>query len=94
MRFLYRDAHLCVSFFLIAPTNTQVWTIAVTAGGKGYLKAQPLAKLRAYIQAYNISLGNDILEKDDVVNAMIAARVRSMDYGRTSGTHSVSSTGT
>ena len=47
----------------------------VTAGGKGYLRSQPIAKLKRYVQAYNIPLGADVIEKDDVVDAIIAARV-------------------
>lgn len=47
----------------------------VTAGGKGYLRTQSLARLRNYIQAYNIKIGRDILEKDEIIDAIVAARV-------------------
>ncbi|KLO13325.1 hypothetical protein SCHPADRAFT_852640 [Schizopora paradoxa] len=48
--------------------------LTITAGGKGYLRTQALARLRNYIQAYNIKIGRDILEKDDIIDAIVAAR--------------------
>lgn len=49
----------------------------VTAGGKGYLRTMSLSRLKNYVQAYNIKIGRDVLEKDDIIDAIIAARVRS-----------------
>ena len=53
-------------------------TNAVTAGGKSYLKSLPLAKLRKYANAYNISIDHAV-EKDDVIEAIINAKVRVLD---------------
>lgn len=50
--------------------------VQVTAGGKGYLRTMPMTRLKNYIQSYNIKLGPDVLEKDDLIDAIIAARVR------------------
>lgn len=52
-----------------------VITGLVTAGGKGYLRSQSLAKLKNYIQAYNIKIGMSVLEKEDLINAIVSARV-------------------
>ena len=48
---------------------------AVTAGGKGYLRTLSLAKLKNYMQSYGMRLGPDVLEKEDVIDAIINARV-------------------
>lgn len=50
-------------------------TDTVTAGGKGYLRTLSLAKLKNYMQSYGIRLGPDVLEKEDVIDAIINARV-------------------
>ena len=52
---------------------------AVTAGGKGQLKQLPMAKLKKYAKAYNISVAG-ILEKDDFVDKLVATRVRLSHY--------------
>lgn len=46
----------------------------VTAAGRTYLKSQPLAKLKKYVNAYNIKI-NRAVEKDDIIDAILAARV-------------------
>ena len=51
---------------------------AVTAGGKGYLRTLSLAKLKNYMQSYGMRLGPDVLEKEDVIDAVINARVSFM----------------
>lgn len=51
---------------------------SVTAGGKAYLRSLSIAKLKNYIQAYGLRLGADVIEKDDVIDAIVSARVRSM----------------
>lgn len=47
----------------------------VTAAGRGQLKAQPLSRLRKYVEAYNIQV-NGAIEKDDYIDHIIRARVR------------------
>lgn len=46
----------------------------MTAGGKSHLKLLPLARLKKYANAYNIKV-NGVLEKDDLINALISVRV-------------------
>ena len=48
--------------------------LIVTAGGRNYLKSLPLARLREYVDAYNIKVDR-IIEKDDIVLRIMAARV-------------------
>ena len=48
----------------------------VTAGEKPYLRTQSMAQLKNYMLAYNIKLKMNALEKDDLINAIISARVR------------------
>ena len=48
---------------------------AVTAAGKGQLRAQSLAKLKKYAQDYHINV-NNVVEKDDLIDRIIGARVR------------------
>lgn len=48
---------------------------AVTAGGRQHLKALPLARLKTYLDAYGIRR-DGALEKGDLVDTIIAARVR------------------
>ncbi|KAF9477956.1 hypothetical protein BDN70DRAFT_836974 [Pholiota conissans] len=45
----------------------------ITASGKNYLKSLPLAKLKRYINAYNIKIDRAV-EKDDLIDAIITAR--------------------
>ena len=46
----------------------------VTAGGKSYLKSLSLARLKKYVDAYNIKV-EGILEKDELISRIIASRV-------------------
>lgn len=46
----------------------------VTAGGRGYLRNISLARLKRYVDAYNIKV-DDVLEKDDLIEKIIAIRV-------------------
>ena len=48
--------------------------LAVTSSGKGQLKQIPMAKLKKYAKAYNIDVMG-ILEKDEFIDKLIAARV-------------------
>ncbi|KAJ6627797.1 hypothetical protein B0H10DRAFT_1991925 [Mycena sp. CBHHK59/15] len=47
--------------------------LTMTAGGRGHLKSLPLAKLKKYINAYNIRTDRAV-EKDDLIDAIIAAK--------------------
>ncbi|KAH0826643.1 hypothetical protein J3R83DRAFT_5028 [Lanmaoa asiatica] len=49
------------------------WQYPVTALGRAQLRLLPLAKLRRYINAYNIPIKNPI-DKNDLVDAAVAAR--------------------
>lgn len=49
----------------------------VTAAGRNQLKAMTLAKLKRYINAYNIGIDRAV-EKDDLIDAIIMARVSSL----------------
>ena len=52
----------------------------ITAGGRNYLKGLPLGRLKRYVTAYNIKTP-PVLEKDDLIEAIIKARVRcAVDY--------------
>ena len=57
----------------IVPTDVREDT--VTAAGRGQLRAQPLSRLRKYVEAYNIKV-NGAIEKDDYIDHIISARVR------------------
>lgn len=48
---------------------------SVTSSGKAQLRSVALARLKAYMKAYNIPTAANIIEKDDIVDAIIAARV-------------------
>ncbi|KAL5522731.1 hypothetical protein ACEPAG_8749 [Sanghuangporus baumii] len=48
--------------------------LQITAGGKALLRSLPLSKLKNYMQAYGLRVGADVIEKDDIINAIIAAR--------------------
>jgi len=50
-----------------------VWH-AVTALGKSQLRSLPAAKLRRYVDAYNIQIKGTI-DKNDIVDLVVAARV-------------------
>ena len=52
-------------------TNTQY---SVTSLGRPQLRSLPIAKLRRYIAAYNISVKNPV-DKNDLIDAAVAARV-------------------
>ncbi|KAJ7512695.1 hypothetical protein B0H11DRAFT_4180 [Mycena galericulata] len=47
--------------------------LTITAGGRGHLKSLPLAKLKKYINAYNIKTDRAV-EKDDLIDAILAAK--------------------
>lgn len=47
----------------------------VTAAGKGQLKGLSLARLKKYASDYGIDIHN-VVEKDDLIDGLIAARVR------------------
>jgi hypothetical protein len=49
---------------------------SVTAGGRTYLRNLSLARLKRYVDAYNIK-ADGVLEKDDLIEKIIAIRVRS-----------------
>lgn len=51
----------------------------VTASSKNKLRAIPLARLRAYMNAYNVGTGSVAVEKDDLVEAIMRARVGHLD---------------
>ena len=53
--------------------------LLVTAGGKAYLRTQSIARLKAYIQAYGLRLGGNVIEKDDVIDAIMAVRVSALE---------------
>lgn len=48
----------------------------VTANSKDQLKKQTLSVLKEYASVYNIPV-NGVVEKDDLIDRLIAARVRS-----------------
>lgn len=50
--------------------------LQITASGRGQLKGLPLAKLKKYVAAYNIRIVRAV-EKDDFIDAIMSARVRS-----------------
>ena len=50
----------------------------VTAAGKGQLRGFSLAKLRKYAKDYGIDVSN-VLEKDDLIDRLISARVSHCD---------------
>lgn len=56
--------------------------IIVTASGRTQLRAQPVSVLRAYLKAYGLSLPANVLEKEEIVDAVIAARVRAIYFHR------------
>ncbi|KAF8182024.1 hypothetical protein BJ912DRAFT_1124664 [Pholiota molesta] len=56
----------CIEFL------TSVFPI-ITAAGRNQLKGLPLAKLKRYINAYNIRIDRAV-EKDDLIDAILAAR--------------------
>lgn len=51
----------------------------VTAAGKGQLRGYSLAKLKKYAKDYSINV-NGVIEKDDLIDRLIAARVRTRHY--------------
>lgn len=46
----------------------------VTASGRSHLKSLPLAKLKKYINTYNIRIERAV-EKEDLIDAILAVRV-------------------
>ncbi|KAH9003453.1 hypothetical protein EDB86DRAFT_3217998 [Lactarius hatsudake] len=62
----YDPVHVCA--FCIENLN-------ITAGGRNYLRGLSLARLKKYVDAYNIKT-EGVLEKDDLIEKIIAVRVR------------------
>lgn len=48
--------------------------LQITAGGKTFLRSVPLSKLKNYMQAYGLKINTGVIEKDDIINAIITAR--------------------
>ncbi|KAH9962922.1 hypothetical protein BC827DRAFT_1129739 [Russula dissimulans] len=48
--------------------------LTITAGGRGYLRKLSLARLKKYVDAYNIK-ADGVLEKDDLIERIMALRV-------------------
>lgn len=71
-------AHSVSSFSLVSLRfilrSCQAKIRAVTAAGRAQLKAMPLAKLRRYIDAYNLK-ATGVIEKGELVDIIINARV-------------------
>ena len=53
---------------------TCVFVRSVTAAGRNSLKALPLGKLKEYVASYGIRIDGAV-EKDDIIDAIVAARV-------------------
>lgn len=47
---------------------------AVTANGRAQLRNMPVSTLRAYMKAYGLSIPSNVLEKGEIVDAVVAAR--------------------
>lgn len=52
---------------------------SVTAGGRAYLRNISLARLKKYVDAYNIG-ADGVIEKDDLIQRIIAVRVSASSY--------------
>lgn len=52
---------------------------SVTAGGRNYLRGLSLTRLKKYVDAYNITT-DGVLEKDDLIEKILAARVSVLLY--------------
>lgn len=48
--------------------------LTITASGRTQLRAQTVASLRAYMKAYGLSVPQNVLEKEEIVDAVLAAR--------------------
>jgi hypothetical protein len=48
----------------------------VTAASRSQLKSLPLSKLRKYKDAYSIQVVENVVEKDHLIDILMAARVR------------------
>lgn len=57
---------MCLKFLIYASTP-------VTAGGRTYLRSLNMSRLKKYANAYNID-PKGALEKDEFIDALIAAR--------------------
>ena len=62
----------CPCLFWQAPSDQE--RRLVTAGGRSYLRNLALTRLKKYVDAYNIKTDR-VLEKDDLIEKIIAARV-------------------
>ncbi|KZT07079.1 uncharacterized protein LAESUDRAFT_725441 [Laetiporus sulphureus 93-53] len=82
----YLYCHSCTDFQALMPRRSSepgfdvasvcgfcIDNLTITAGGKSYLRKLPLPKLKKYAGDYNIKV-NGVLEKDDLIDAIIAAR--------------------
>ena len=50
-------------------------THAVTASGRTQLRSMPVPTLKAYLKAYGLSSPANMLEKEEIVDAILNARV-------------------
>ncbi|KZT65308.1 hypothetical protein DAEQUDRAFT_731575 [Daedalea quercina L-15889] len=95
----YLYCHSCTDFQALMPRGGSemgydpvpvcafcIDNLTITAGGKSYLRSLPLAKLKKYANAYSIKV-NGVLEKDDLVDALISARERTGCLPRTNEDH-------
>ena len=53
---------------------TCIFVRSVTAAGRNSLKALPLGKLKKYVASYGIGIDRAV-EKDDIIDAIVAAKV-------------------
>ena len=52
---------------------------SVTAAGRNSLKSSPLGKLKKYVAAYGIRIDRAV-EKDDIIDAIVAAKVGQLHF--------------
>ncbi|KAF8962612.1 hypothetical protein BDZ97DRAFT_1105009 [Flammula alnicola] len=82
----YSYCHSCSDYQALMPRNGAetgydamnvcafcIEFLTITAAGKNQLKGLPLAKLKKYINAYNIKIDRAV-EKDDLIDAILTAR--------------------
>jgi hypothetical protein len=62
------------SFFACSESVFHKEMQSVTAGGRTYLRNLSLARLKRYVDVYNIK-ADGVLEKDDLIEKIIAIRV-------------------
>ncbi|KAH9939543.1 hypothetical protein B0H21DRAFT_825125 [Amylocystis lapponica] len=84
----YAYCHSCTDFQALMPRSGSetgydpvpvcafcIDNLTITAAGKGHLRQLPLARLKKYANAYSLRFGG-VLEKDDLIDTLIAARER------------------